>query len=126
MNIGSIGDIPPRTRSNPGLSAETAAAAYTTVLDSVGASRVRDAVDLRVIADVRNRTGRIIDSQNDVGGWPTLASTTPPSDSDRDGMPDAWETSHGLDPQNPADRNGDPNRDGYTNLEDYLNSLAKP
>lgn len=105
---------------------ETAAAAYEAVLASVGASRVRDAVDVRVIADVRNRTGRIIDSQNDVGGWPTLQSAPPPPDTDGDGMPDSWETSHGLDPRNAADGKGDGNRDGYTNLEEYLNSLARP
>ncbi len=47
-----------------------------------------------------------------------------PLDSDRDGMPDAWERAKGLDPQVPADRNGDRNGDGYTNLEEYINSLC--
>jgi len=40
-------------------------------------------------------------------------------------MPDAWEMAQGLDPQNPSDRNGDRNCDGYTNLEESLDSLVK-
>ena len=47
-----------------------------------------------------------------------------PVDTDGDGMPDEWETRHGLDPQNPADGAADANKDGYTNVEDYLNSLV--
>lgn len=65
----------------------------------------------------------IIDSQHDVGGWPELKSAAAPADSDHDGMPDAWEREHGLDPANPADRNG-LGSNGYTNLENYLNSIA--
>lgn len=65
----------------------------------------------------------IIDSQQDVGGWPELKSAAAPADSDHDGMPDAWEREHGLDPANPADRNG-LGSNGYTNLENYLNSIA--
>ena len=41
-------------------------------------------------------------------------------------MPDAWELARGLDPRDPADRNADPDGDGYTNLEDYLNGLCPP
>ena len=67
---------------------------------------------------------KLIDSQDEVGGWPVLKSTPPPKDSDQDGMPDAWEKARGLNPNNPEDRNGDANGDGYTNLEDYLNSLC--
>jgi hypothetical protein len=44
-------------------------------------------------------------------------------DTDHDGMPDAWEAAHGLNLNNPDDRNGDYNSDGYTNLEDYLNEI---
>ena len=40
-------------------------------------------------------------------------------------MPDDWERSHGLDPNDPNDRNGDRNGDGFTNLEEYLNSLVQ-
>ncbi|PTX97749.1 pectate lyase [Opitutus sp. ER46] len=95
------------------------------VLADVGATRPkRDAVDARLVAHVRERTGRIIDSQADVGGWPELISLPAPKDSDQDGMPDDWEVAHGLDPAAAADGNGDRDQDGYTNIEEYLNSLA--
>ncbi|WP_199613965.1 OmpL47-type beta-barrel domain-containing protein [Paenibacillus alkalitolerans] len=100
--------------------------AYNHVLDYAGASLVRDAADRRVIDDVRNQTGVIIGHENDVGGFPVLEQVTAPADTDRDGMPDQWELSKGLDPNNPEDRNGDMNGDGYTNLEHYLNELAAP
>ena len=71
-----------------------------------------------------DREGEVIDDPSEVGGWPRLASGTPPVDSDHDGMPDAWERELGLDPEDPADRNGDVAGNGYTNLENYLNELA--
>ncbi len=113
---------------------QTAREAYTSVLADVGATRPRqDAVDRRILADVRNRSSTytgsrgklpgIIDSQADAGGWPEYHSAAPPTDTDHDGIPDAWELAHGLDPTNPAD--GAAYRaDGYTNLEHYLNELA--
>lgn len=97
--------------------------AYDLVLNHAGASLSRDAVDKRLVKDVRNGTGRLIDSQDEVGGWPLLESTPAPADSDRDGMPDNWEKKHGLNPDDPGDRNGDMDKDGYTNLEAYLNGL---
>ena len=81
----------------------SAEAAYELVLTQAGASKVRDAADQRVIAGVKDRTHRRIDSQKEVGGWPQLESGTTPADSDNDGMPDAWETQHDLDPANHAD-----------------------
>ena len=36
-------------------------------------------------------------------------------------MPDEWETLQGLDPSNAADGPSDPDGDGYTNVETYLN-----
>jgi hypothetical protein len=57
------------------------------------------------------------------GAWPLLASTTPPADTDHDGMPDAWESAHGLNPSDPSDRNN-AGLQGYTQLEVYLNSLT--
>ena len=77
-----------------------------------------------MVDDVRHGRGKVIDSQKEVGGWVTLRSAPAPVDTDRDGMPDAWELAHGLDPKNPADRNGGVERDGYTNLERYLASLV--
>lgn len=100
--------------------------AYKHVLNHVGASLVRDAVDKRVISDVRNQTGVIIGDENDVGGFPQLKKGKAPLDSDRDGMPDHWELAKGFDPADPEDRNGDANNNGYTNLEEYLNELAAP
>lgn len=102
----------------------TAEEAYRLVLEHAGASHRRDAVDERIIADVRNRTGGLINSQAEVGGWPELKSTPAPVDSDHDGMPDAWEKSHGLNPNDPADGKMIA-KDGYSNLEHYLNSLVK-
>lgn len=95
--------------------------AYEQVLERSGAWP-RDAVDARVIDQVRNGTGRIIDSVNDIialGGWPTYESTEAPQDSSGDGMPDEWKIERGLDP-NAFDAHGDRNGDGYTNLEEYL------
>ncbi|MHA6720663.1 pectate lyase [Sphingomonas sp. RS6] len=109
--------MPPVTRTG-------AAESYALVLDRAGASKVRDSVDAAIVAGVRDRSGRQIDSQRDMGGWPELKSTAPPRDSDGDGMPDAWETAHGLDPQDASDGNADRNGDGWTNLEDWLGSLV--
>ncbi|WP_169788192.1 T9SS type A sorting domain-containing protein [Rufibacter tibetensis] len=111
----------------------TAEQAYEAVLSRVGASLRRDAVDARIVNEVRTGTATfngsktgfrgIIDSQTDVGGWPVLQSLPALADTDGDGMPDAWETQKGLNPNNAADRNNDANGDGYTNLEEYLNGL---
>jgi hypothetical protein len=58
-------------------------------------------------------------SPNRVGGWLELAPGTLPPDADHEGMADGWKTPSGLDPADPADRNGDFDADGDTNLEDY-------
>jgi hypothetical protein len=102
---------------------ETAEQAWVSVLARAGASRVRDAVDTRVVAGVTEGTGRIINSQTDVGGWPDLAPGTPWTDTDGDGMPDDWEAAHRHDPH-AADGAADSDGDGYTNLEDWMNSLT--
>jgi pectate lyase len=97
--------------------------AYTAVLASVGASLPRrDSVDARIINEVKSGTGSIIDSQEQVGSWPELKSTTPPVDTDEDGMPDSWERRFGLNPRDPSDGAADKDHDGYTNLEEYLNN----
>ncbi len=114
----------------------TAEEAFEHVLRHAGPSLARDAVDARIIDEIRNGTAQfgasyggggkgIIDSQTDVGGWPELKSTKPPMDTDHDGMPDDWEAAHGLNPQDAADGAQDTDRDGYTALEDYLNALAE-
>ncbi|NCU02868.1 MAG: T9SS type A sorting domain-containing protein [Chitinophagaceae bacterium] len=111
----------------------TAQEAYALVLQYAGASLKRDTLDERIANDVRNRTGRIIDVQggfphgtpylSTVNAWPTLSSTTAPTDTDHDGMPDAWETANGLNPNDASDR-GTFAANGYTNLENYLNSIV--
>ncbi len=98
--------------------------AATDILSGVGATvPSRDSVDARVLADCWDDDGSIIDSQDDVGGYPAYATGSAPTDTDQDGMPDSWETSYGTNP-NVADNNGDLDSDGYTNLEEYLNSLC--
>lgn len=107
-----------------GITTESPAAAYASVLDKAGAIvPTRDSSDLRVVDHVRNGTGHVIDSQAQVGGWPVLAPGTPLQDTDHDGMPDSWETAHGLNLNNSADGKQDRDGDGYTNVEEYLNSL---
>jgi hypothetical protein len=55
-------------------------------------------------------------------GKPALKGQPALRDTDRDGMPDDWERQYGLNPGEPADRNEDRDKDGFTNLEEYLNS----
>jgi hypothetical protein len=103
---------------------QTAPDAYKAVLAKSGASRQRDPIDARVVQSVIDRKGKIINSQKDVGGWFTTASTAAPKDSDGDGMPDAWEKAHGLNPKDPADAVQDREGDGFTNIEEYVNGLV--
>ena len=102
---------------------QSPAEAYEKILDSCGATLPkRDAVDVRIVQQVRNGTGKLINSQEEVGGWPNLRSIPAPQDSDEDGMPDAWETKHGFDPQSSSDAPKDKDQDGYTNVEEWLNN----
>ena len=112
--------------------------AYEDVLENVGANvPMLDEHDERILDEVRNgtfsnsgsRTGLPghIDNEADAGGHVTFPTVERPAgfDTDDDGMPNAWETAHGLDPDDPDDRNGtNLSRIGYTNLEMYLNELA--
>ena len=86
----------------------------------------RDAVDVRLIQEIKAGKGKHIDNPDEVGGYPKLAGGPAPADTDHDGMPDAWERSHGLNPQDPSDGPKDRDGDGYTNVEEYLNSLVPP
>ena len=116
------------------LPVQPAQAAYASVLAGVGCVLpVRDVIDQRIIQEVQNRTGSVIDVQ---GGyphgtpystsqvaWPALNCGAAPTDTDHDGMPDAWEISMGLNPNNAADR-ATIAANGYPNLENYLNGLV--
>jgi pectate lyase len=108
-----------------GIEMQTAEDAYRTVLANVGAILpIRDAVDHRIIKDVMDATGGYIDSQDEVGGWPVYEIGVALLDTDHDGMPDTWEDNNSLNKNDAADRNGDLDADGYTNLEEYMNSLV--
>jgi hypothetical protein len=80
----------------------------------------RDAVDIKIVNDVKNNAGSLTDNNP----YPLLAAGTPFLDTDGDGMPDEWEIFRGLDPNDNSDRNGDISGDGYTNIEKYLGELA--
>ena len=112
---------------------DTALQAYEKVLQHAGASLARDAVDMRIAAEVKKgtytfegskgSTRGIIDSQQDVGGWPELKSKEPFPDSSADGIPDSWKKKMKLDlrKHNP---NGHDLSQAYENIEVYINSLA--
>lgn len=125
--------------------------AYAYVLDNVGATLPkRDAVDKRIVQQVRtgkinNTTGRAVTHPGDkyikrrlpadsyklgiitdpaqVGGYPEYKGT-PYKDTDKDGMPDHWEKKYKLNPNDPSDAAGDRDKDGYTNIEEFLNSVT--
>ena len=106
---------------------ESAADAYTTVMNKAGASLHRLAMDNRLIGQLKSlgKTGTNIADESAVGGVGAVKSGTPPADADQDGMPDAWEKAKGLNANSAADRNAtNLSADGYTNLEVYLNELA--
>lgn len=118
---------------------DTADVALTRVLAYAGANwQARNPIDQRIVDSVASGSGRII---NDVASgiqateWATVTAQRPDAqggapftrpagfDTDRDGMPDAWEVKHGTNPAVP-NPNGDFDADGYTDLEEYLNELA--
>ncbi|NDV79553.1 pectate lyase [Dysgonomonas sp. 511] len=113
----------------------TAQQAYDLVLKGAGASYKRDIVDDRIVKEVKegNYTYKgskggtlgIIDSQEDVGGWPEYKSTAALADTDGDGIPDEWETKKGLDPKDKTDGAKYNLSPSYTNLEVYLNSIVE-
>lgn len=101
---------------------DSADEAYRRILSDVGATLpARDAVDTRVVDQIRSGGGHLINSQEEVGGWPVLAAGTAPVDADGDGMPDAWESAHGLDPRRAARPGEDTDGDRYTDIEEFLN-----
>lgn len=102
--------VNPRTSTAPvwpeGLVAAPSHTVEVSVLLRAGARpRNRDAVDLRIVDQIRGRRGRIIDSQDEVGGWPAASATRRTLQL----------------PRRPHD---DDDRDGYTNIEEWLHALA--
>jgi pectate lyase len=114
---------------------ENAAEAYLKVIGKVGASLKRDTLDQRIIQDVEQRRGRIIDVQGGyvhgtpfeqtISAWPTLQTAPIELDSDNDGIPNTWEIVHGLDPENANDAQKFTIMLGYSNIEVYFNSIVK-
>lgn len=123
--------------------------AYDFVLKNAGATLpIRDAVDTRIVRTVKTGIPEYVKGLNpdsfyqfkhrrlpqdsykkgiitdiaQVGGYPAY-NGTPYLDSDKDGMPDKWEEKYGLNPNDPSDANEDKNKDGYTNIEDYINGV---
>lgn len=115
----------PNLKCQAPMNLEPAEDAFYAVMEHAGASRVRDGHDLRIIEQLASlgTKGAFIANEQDVGGIGTLAGADAPADSDGDGMPDEWEKANGTDPDK-ADTNGDADGNGYTNIEDYVNSLA--
>jgi pectate lyase len=110
--------------SAPTVRTTSAVAALEDVLADAGATRPqRDAVDARIVRSVRERSGSVIDSQAQVGGWPEYKGGMALADTDEDGMPDDWEGAHGLDPHEASDA-ARPTPSGYTNIELYMNERA--
>lgn len=116
------------------VSTQSAANAYTLILKNAGASLHRDTLDERIINDVKNGTGRLIDVQGGyphgtayeltINAWPTLKSLPAPTDTDQDGMPDEWEKKNGLNANDASDATGSKLHRYYNNVEVYLNSLV--
>ena len=108
----------------------TAAETYEKVLAYGGCSLVRDLQDVRYVKNVQNgsynydgsagSTLGLIDSQQDVGGWPEYKTYNLYSDVDGDGIPDGW-----LEKNHPGKKANDRNHEGYTILEVYLNGLVE-
>ena len=139
MNDGSEADkinaLQKTAFGSESLLTETAEKAYNSVLASAGASYKRDTMDQRIINDVKNRTGRIIDVQGGfVHGtsyevsktaWPILNSSMLPTDVDKDGIPDEWEKKQGLNPNDADDAAKTNLHSFYTNIEMYINGIVK-
>ncbi len=97
---------------------------YKAVLEQAGAVLPRrDAMDNRLVREVQQRKGRIIDHPSQVGGWPELNGQLAAGDKDSDGMPDEWEVAMKLNPGDPGDASKDRDGDGYTNLEEWIQTI---
>ncbi len=118
------------------ITTQTADMAYDKVVAYAGASYKRDSHDTYITNDIKTGTAShcapgtttgFIDNQDQAGGWPELQSADAKTDSDGDGMPDEWETLHGLDPNDASDRNkySLDSHCYYTNLEVYCNSIVE-
>jgi pectate lyase len=120
-----------RRHPTPTITTTSAQVAYQQVLAQAGAScglnpdgtygSKRDTIDQRIVTEVKQGTGHIINDPAEVGGWAALAAGEMLPDTDRDGIPDIVETQSGLNQDDPSDGVMDADGDGYTNLEEFLN-----
>ncbi|WP_295651209.1 thrombospondin type 3 repeat-containing protein [uncultured Mucilaginibacter sp.] len=118
-----------QSRQNAAVNAaniQSAQNAYLNIIATAGASLQRDAVDKRIIGYLTSlgRDGKIFKTEADAGGQGKIAGGSAPKDTDGDGIPDEWEITQHLNPNNPADGKTMAKGSGYTNLEMYLNSLT--
>lgn len=123
-----------RFKMNYDVTTQTAEQAYEVVLSKGGCSLVRDENDKTIVNDVRNASythkgsngssNGLIDTQGDAGGWQEYKTYGQQVDTDKDGMPDEWETANGLNPSLSSDAQLYSLSQDYTNLEVYLNSLV--
>ncbi len=112
----------------PTITYTDAAALRETLLAQAGAFP-RDPMDQRLVLPVvEDRIDPAAPNTNPAGDalLPAYTGDAPaaPADSDLDGMPDAWETAHGLDPRTPGHAGRDLSTTGYDNLEVYLHELS--
>lgn len=122
---------------------QSARAAYKNVLSDVGANQpFFDKHDNRIVDETLKGTftykgsksglGGMIDNEQDAGGWPNFATETRPADfdTDHDGLPNWWEKAFGLNENSKegdfSDANQDRDKDGFTQLDNYLDWLAQP
>lgn len=105
----------------------SASAALTLVANSSGASLVRDAVDTRLVAELRSwgKEGELISDEDasPMSGPGTIAGGAKVVDSDGDGIPDEAEKKLGFD-TGKNDAMEDKDGDGYVNVEAWANSLV--
>lgn len=115
------------------LAEQPATDAYEAALKFAGASFKRDTMDTRIMEEIKNRTGNFKDVQGGyahgtayeltTNAWPSLQSSPVLLDTDKDGMPDAWEKQKGLDPADSKDAALNKLHPHFTNIEVYINSL---
>lgn len=94
---------------------------YLRVLDQAGAFP-RDSLDVRTIAEVRERKGAILRDVAMLVGprpIPTIAPAKPYVDLDEDGMADSWERANGLAPMR-NDAWEDIDHDRWLNFDEFL------
>lgn len=119
----------------------SAAESFSKVLAYSGASLYRDEIDARYMEEAKTGTAKykgsitqspgIIDKVADVNGYTeaNFGTATRPADfdTDKDGIPDAWEIANGLDPNDATDAltYSLDSKGYYTNLEVYANSLVE-